>query len=60
MKSFILSIRLTWLFVLFFIMYLGIVHVTPTRKFDAGALTLFSVNSFLYGALVKTNFHRFD
>jgi hypothetical protein len=49
MKSFILSIRLTWFFILFFVLYLAVVHVTPTQKFDAGALTLFSVNSFLYG-----------
>lgn len=43
------KIRLTQYFVMIFIAYGVVVYLTPNKKFDSGALTLFSVNSFLYG-----------
>lgn len=43
------KIRLTWFFVGFFVLYLTLATTLPAVKFDAAALTLFSVNSFLYG-----------
>lgn len=50
MKHFLLvKIRLSTYFWLFFFIFLGLSTITPGNKFDAGALTLFSVNSFLYG-----------
>lgn len=50
MKNLLLKkVRLTQYFLLFIILYVIIVLVTPNVKFDSGALTLFSVNSFLYG-----------
>ncbi len=48
-KLFLQKIRLTQYFVLFFITYSLVVLFAPNLKFDSGALTLFSVNSFLYG-----------
>ncbi|MEO8104828.1 MAG: hypothetical protein ABI602_00640 [Candidatus Saccharibacteria bacterium] len=50
MKLFLLTkIRLSTYFWIFFFLYLGLSTVVPGNKFDSGALTLFSVNSFLYG-----------
>lgn len=50
MQSLLLQkIRLTQYFVIFFIIYSVVVFLTPSMKLDSGALTLFSVNSFLYG-----------
>lgn len=42
-------VRLTYFFVIFLIIYTFVSIVIPVQKFEAGALTLFSVNSFLYG-----------
>lgn len=50
MKNLLLNkIRLSWYLITFLLIYLVLVHYLPREKFDAGALTLFSVNSFLYG-----------
>ena len=50
MKSFLLtSVRLSTYFWIFFGLFFSLSVVIPGYKFDAGALTLFSVNSFLYG-----------
>lgn len=46
---FILKIRLSIFFWLFLITYLILAFTLPHYKFDSAALTLFSVNSFLYG-----------
>lgn len=43
------KIRLTQYFFIFFLIYAIIVVYAPSTKFEGGALTLFSVNSFLYG-----------
>lgn len=50
MRKFLLEkVRLTQYFVFFFFVYFIAVQLAPDIKFDGGALTLFSVNSFLYG-----------
>lgn len=46
---FLVRIRLSTYFWIFFITYLYLSVLIPGRTFDSGALTLFSVNSFLYG-----------
>ena len=43
------KVRLTQYFVAFIVLYVVVVLIAPDIKFDSGALTLFSVNSFLYG-----------
>ncbi len=43
------KIRLSWYFVIFFVLYLFLSFNLRKHKFEGGALTLFSVNSFLYG-----------
>lgn len=48
-KYFLEQIRLSQYFALFFFAFVVLVIVLPDIKFDSGALTLFSVNSFLYG-----------
>lgn len=48
-KYFLEKIRLTQYFALFFATFVVLVIALPDIKFDSGALTLFSVNSFLYG-----------
>lgn len=54
MKDFLLSkIRLSWYFVIFFVLYVILALILPRQKFDSGALTLFSVNSFLYGFYIS-------
>ena len=42
-------IRLTHYFVAFIVLLTIVIALLPDIKFDSGALTLFSVNSFLYG-----------
>lgn len=50
MKNYLLTkIRLTTYFVIFLITYGLLSFILPHQKFDSAALTLFSVNSFLYG-----------
>lgn len=46
---FLVKIRLSSYFWIFFFLYLAVSLTTPGHTFDSGALTLFSVNSFLYG-----------
>lgn len=54
MKTLLLNkIRLSWYFLFFFIVYFVILGFLPRHKFDAAALTLFSVNSFLYGFYIS-------
>ena len=43
------KVRLTQYFALLLVLFLAIEYVTPHVVFTSGALTLFSVNSFLYG-----------
>lgn len=50
MKRLLLEkVRLSHYFILLLLGYLLLIMVLPKVKFDSGALTLFSVNSFLYG-----------
>lgn len=50
MKYMLLSkIRLSWFFVFFFLIFFILLDMLPRYTFTGGALTLFSVNSFLYG-----------
>lgn len=49
MKYLLKKVRLTWFFVFFLCLYTMLAVIVPKQKFDSGALTLFSVNSFLYG-----------
>ncbi len=49
MKFLLTKIRLSWYFIFFLAVYLLLALILPKQKFDSGALTLFSVNSFLYG-----------
>lgn len=50
MRKFLLEeIRLTHYFLFLFVVYAAIVLLAPQLKLGSGALTLFSVNSFLYG-----------
>jgi len=54
MKDLLLTkIRLSTYFWFFFVLFLLLSFVLPQYKFDAGALTLFSVNSFLYGFYIS-------
>ncbi|HTE57248.1 MAG TPA: hypothetical protein VK694_00735 [Verrucomicrobiae bacterium] len=54
MMIFLLTkIRLTVYFWLFFGLYVLASFYLPTQKFDSTALTLFSVNSFLYGFYIS-------
>jgi len=47
------KIRLSWYFTGLFVLFLILVIVLPREKFNTGALTLFSVNSFLYGFFIS-------
>lgn len=47
--KFLLHVRLSIFFWTFLIIYLLLAFFLPSVKFDSAALTLFSVNSFLYG-----------
>lgn len=50
MKNFLLNkIRLSYYLVTLFILFVVLVMYAPDMRFTSGALTLFSVNSFLYG-----------
>jgi len=49
----LIRIRLSTYFWFFFLLFLGLSYVLPSYKFDSGALTLFSVNSFLYGFYIS-------
>jgi hypothetical protein len=54
MKKFLLEkIRLSWYFAGFFLVYFVLLFLLPREKFNTGALTLFSVNSFLYGFYIS-------
>jgi hypothetical protein len=54
MKDLLLAkISLSTYFWFFFLLFLGLSYVLPQYKFDAGTLTLFSVNSFLYGFYIS-------
>lgn len=47
------KIRLTYFFVILLAVFFIIAAIIPGQKFDAAALTLFSVNSFLYGFYIS-------
>ncbi len=54
MKHFLLvRIRLSTYFWIFFVLYLLLSAALPNYTFDSGTLTLFSVNSFLYGFYIS-------
>lgn len=54
MKTYLLvKVRLSYFFALFFITYLGLQFLLPRQEFVGAALTLFSVNSFLYGFYIS-------
>lgn len=50
---FLQKIRLSYYFIILFIFFVIVVTFVPHVKFDSGALTLFSVNSFLYGFYIS-------
>lgn len=53
MREFLLTkVRLTSYFVIFLILFNAIAFLVPMQAFEGGALTLFTVNSFLYGFYV--------
>ncbi len=47
--KFLLQIRLSWFFALFFFLFLDLALLLKGTTFSGASLTLFSVNSFLYG-----------
>lgn len=51
--SILARIRLSWFFVILFVIYAVLAQVLPRYTFQSGALTLFSVNSFLYGFYIS-------
>lgn len=53
MKTVLQKIRLSWFFVIFFVAYAVLTLVLPRHKFEGAALTVFSVNSFLYGFYIS-------
>ncbi len=53
LHNLLLRVRLTWFFFFFFVFFLALSLVLPRVKFESGALTLFSVNSFLYGFYIS-------
>ena len=54
MRNFLLTkIRLSYYFWFFFVVYLVLSKVVPGNTYTAGPLTLFSVNSFLYGFYIS-------
>lgn len=52
-QFFLLKIRLSTYFWMFFVLYLLLSKVLPNYTFDSGTLALFSVNSFLYGFYIS-------
>lgn len=53
MHQILVKIRLSWFFVLFFVAFALLKLKLPLYEFEGGALTLFSVNSFLYGFYIS-------
>lgn len=53
MKFILTKIRLSYFFVVFFILFLLAQYYLPRYEFVGAALTLFSVNSFLYGFYIS-------
>ena len=54
MISFLLTkIRLSYYFIILFVLFVIVVTFMPHIQFDGGALALFSVNSFLYGFYIS-------
>jgi hypothetical protein len=54
MKTLILTkIRLSWFFLFFFVIFMLLLMVLPRMTFTSATLTLFSVNSFLYGFYIS-------
>ena len=54
MKRLLLTkIRLSWYFALFFVVYCALAVTLPDYAFEGAVLTLFSVNSFLYGFYIS-------
>lgn len=54
MKDLLLKkIRLSYYFIILFIIFMVVVVFLPHIKFESGALMLFSVNSFLYGFYIS-------
>jgi len=54
MKDILLTkIRLTYYFIILFVIFAAIEVFIPHIKYDGGALALFSVNSFLYGFYIS-------
>jgi hypothetical protein len=49
----VLKIRLSWFFFTFLAVFFGLTFLIDGATFSAGALTLFSVNSFLYGFYIS-------
>jgi hypothetical protein len=49
MKFLLTKIRLTWFFAFSLVLFGVLSFTLPAHEFDSAALTLFSVNSFLYG-----------
>lgn len=50
---FLTKIRLSYYFIIVFLLFIFLVTFVPHVKFEGGALTLFSVNSFLYGFYIS-------
>ncbi len=53
MESVLIKIRLTYFFYIFFVVFLVVSFFLPQIAFEGAALTLFSVNSFLYGFYIS-------
>jgi hypothetical protein len=49
----LLKVRLSWFFAIFFLLFLSLTFVLDGVAFTPAALTLFSVNSFLYGFYIS-------
>lgn len=45
----LLRARLSWFFIVFFLLFLNLTFLLESATFNSASLTLFSVNSFLYG-----------
>src|SRR3982751_1991970 len=54
MKNFLLTkVRLSYYFWIFFVLYVILSEIIPGTTYGSGPLTLFSVNSFLYGFYIS-------
>ncbi|HKX73079.1 MAG TPA: hypothetical protein VJM32_03635 [Candidatus Saccharimonadales bacterium] len=49
MKLVLHKVRLSWFFFVFFVVFMAAAFLVPQRTLEPAALTLFSVNSFLFG-----------